>query len=29
VKRGREGGFLRDRSGPIHERVTPARSAPA
>lgn len=29
VKRGREGGFLRDRSGPIHERSTPARSAPA
>jgi xanthine dehydrogenase accessory factor len=26
VKRGREGGFLRDRSGPIHERSTPARS---
>jgi xanthine dehydrogenase accessory factor len=29
VKRGREGGFLRDRSGPIHERTTPARSDPA
>lgn len=29
VKRGREGGFLRDRSGPIHERATPARSSPA
>lgn len=28
VKRGREGGFLRDRSGPIHERSTPARSSP-
>jgi xanthine dehydrogenase accessory factor len=28
VKRGREGGFLRDRSGPIHERSTPARSGP-
>ena len=28
VKRGREGGFLRDRSGPIHERSTPARSRP-
>ena len=29
VKRGREGGFLRDRSGPIHERSTPARSTSA
>lgn len=29
VKRGRGGGFLRDRSGPIHERSAPARSGPA
>ena len=29
VKRGREGGFLMDRSGPIHERSTPARSSSA
>jgi len=29
VKRGREGGFLRDRSGPIHERSAPVRSEPA
>lgn len=27
VKRGREGGFLRNRPGPIHERHTPARQA--
>ena len=27
VKRGREGGFLRNRPGPIHERATPARQA--
>ena len=27
TKRGRGGGFLRDRSGPIHERHAPARSA--
>ncbi len=25
IKRGREGGFLRDRPGPIHERHAPAR----
>lgn len=29
MKRGREGGFLRDRSGPIHERTSPARSTPS
>ncbi len=27
IKRGREGGFLRDRPGPIHERHAPARPA--
>jgi len=27
VKRGREGGFLRNCPGPIHERATPARQA--
>ncbi len=27
VKRGREGGFLRNRPGPIHERHTPVRQA--
>ena len=26
VKRGRRGGFLKDRAGPIHERLTPVRS---
>jgi xanthine/CO dehydrogenase XdhC/CoxF family maturation factor len=25
VKRGREGGFLRNRPGPIHDRPAPAR----
>jgi xanthine/CO dehydrogenase XdhC/CoxF family maturation factor len=29
VKRGRQGGFLRDRSGPIHERSVPASSRPS
>jgi xanthine/CO dehydrogenase XdhC/CoxF family maturation factor len=29
VKRGRQGGFLKDRSGPIHERSVPARPSPA
>jgi xanthine dehydrogenase accessory factor len=29
VKRGRGGGFLRDRPGPIHERHAPARPAEA
>ncbi len=27
IKRGRDGGFLRDRSGPIHERHAPGRSS--